>query len=786
MTINLTPIGTYRTNQFNESAAEIPAFDPNSNRLFVVNAQAVSVDVLDITDPTNPTKINVIDASLLGGVANSVAVKNGLVAIAIEAEDKQAPGRVVFFNANAAEFNEPLKVVEVGALPDMLTFTPDGTKVIVANEGEPNDEYTIDPEGSISIIDLSNGVEQAQVTTADFNAFDSEKEALMAEGVRIFGPNASVSQDLEPEYITVTKNSKTAYVSLQENNALAVVDLETNTVTDIVPLGFKNYNAAPSLETYFFDEANLPVIGNTEARGEIKLSGFSGLYFTGVNPENGNLQLITHPDRGPDNGTDEAGNRIFLLPEFQPQIVSFELNQESGEITITDRILLKDKEGNPLTGLPNLPELDPDTPVDEAGNLLNYDPLGADLEGIYKAEDGTYWMVDEYRPSIYHFQADGTLIERYVPQGLPETVGKGVFPEVYNNRTPNRGFEAVAFQNGKVYAFVQSPLNNPVSEESQTIRILEFDPATETITGEYLYLQEDMGGGSDKIGDAVATKKNGEFLVVERDSNTGEDSKKVVFRINLNQATNLQELSDDILAPNQTFESLTVEELAAKGINPVTKEIEVDLADLGYIFTDKPEGFTWVDNGVLAVLNDNDFGANDMSIGLGVIKLNNALDASNEDGAINIRNFPVFGMYQPDAIATYEINGETYIVTANEGDSRDYDGFSEEDRVEDLDLDPNVFSNSSELQREYQLGRLNITNTLGKNRPLAKVVLTPPNPPLVRGGKCLVCRAPSPYQGEGWGGVFYGFARGLMIIMSMKSYTLLVLVLFLFGMQMVI
>ena len=87
--------------------------------------------------------------------------------------------------------------------------------------------------------------------------------------------------------------------------------------------------------------------------------------------------------------------------------------------------------------------------------------MGADLEGILRAPDGTYWLSDEYRPAIYHFQADGTLIERYVPQGLPPEVGNGVFPEVYNQRRANRGFEAIAYQDGKVYAFIQTPINNP-------------------------------------------------------------------------------------------------------------------------------------------------------------------------------------------------------------------------------------------------------------------------------------------------------------------------------------
>ncbi len=717
-TIRLQPIGTYQTGIFDESAAEINAYDPQTQRLFITNANSGTIEVLDISEPTNPVKldfeidandVDVPDDRMVSGI-NSVTVKNGIVVIAVEVvaagdDSIQLPGAVAFYNTNG----EFLNSVEVGALPDMVTFTPDGNKIVVANEGEPNSEYDFDPEGSVSIVDISNGVENATVTTADFTAFNDN----IPEGVRVFGPNATAAQDFEPEYITVSSDSTTAYVTLQENNAVAVVNLTQGEVTAVVPLGFKDHNLAPSLETYFFAEENLPVIGTTEARGDIRLSGFSGLYFEGVNQENGNLIFVTHPDRGPDNGTDNDGNRIFLLPELQPQIVRFELNQNSGDLTIIDQIGLTDTEGNPLTGLPNIADVDPDTPVDEDGNALNYDPLGADLEGIVRADDGTYWMVDEYRPSIYHFEADGTLIERYVPEGSPTEVGTAALPEVYDTRRANRGFEAVAYQDGKVYAFIQTPLNNPTSGESRTIRILEFDPETETTVGEYLYLQEDIGGGSDKIGDAVALDKTGEFLVIERDSSTEDDSQKKVFRINLANATNLQDLADDILAEGETFESLSLEELAAKGIIPVTKEIHADLTQLGYTFTDKPEGLALINETTIAVINDNDFGAEGIDTGLGIITINNGLDASNQDDAINIRNWPVFGMYQPDAIDSFEINGETYLITANEGDSRDYDGFSEEARIADVNLDPNAFPNAAELQADEQLGRLLITTTLG-------------------------------------------------------------------------
>ena len=189
--------------------------------MFVVNLEDQSVDVLDISDPADPSLSFSIDVTPYGSQANSVAVHDGLVAIAIQAVDKTAPGQVAFFDAHGTALN----AVPAGSLPDMLTFTPDGRFVLVANEGEPNDAYTVDPPGTVSVIDLARGAARltaADVTTVGFAAFNG---ATLDPSIRIFGPNATVAQDLEPEYIAVSHDSKTAWVTLQENNALAIIDL---------------------------------------------------------------------------------------------------------------------------------------------------------------------------------------------------------------------------------------------------------------------------------------------------------------------------------------------------------------------------------------------------------------------------------------------------------------------------------------------------------------------------------------------------------------------------------
>ncbi|MFT6387854.1 MAG: DNA-binding beta-propeller fold protein YncE [Cellvibrionaceae bacterium] len=235
--ISLKVLGTYESGLIDESAAEIVAYDARSKRVFVTNANDRSVDVLSIRNPYYPHKLFSIDLDAFGE-PNSVAVYRGVVAIAVAADEVDVKGQVVFFNRRGKLLN----AVEVGFLPDMLTFSPDGSKLVVANEGEPNDEYTIDPVGSVSVINTAKKIKtltQDDVATASFERFNN---AVLDDSIRIFGPNATVAQDLEPEYVAISADSSTAYVVLQENNGLAVVNLETAMVVDIIGLGTKNYN----------------------------------------------------------------------------------------------------------------------------------------------------------------------------------------------------------------------------------------------------------------------------------------------------------------------------------------------------------------------------------------------------------------------------------------------------------------------------------------------------------------------------------------------------------------
>jgi DNA-binding beta-propeller fold protein YncE len=238
----LQKIGGTAPGAFDAAAAEIAAHDPATQRLFVTNAGAGTVDVLDISDPTQPAPLFSIDVTPFGHHANSVAVRGGLVAVAVEASPKTAPGAVVFFDAAGTLRGG----VPVDSQPDMLAFTPNGRFVLVANEGEPADDYSVDPAGSVSIIPLAGGVGSltaADVVRAGFEAFDAAPDSIPA-GVRISGPSPLPSQDIEPEYIAISTNSRTAFVTLQENNAIAVVDILAGTVSALLPLGTKDHALA--------------------------------------------------------------------------------------------------------------------------------------------------------------------------------------------------------------------------------------------------------------------------------------------------------------------------------------------------------------------------------------------------------------------------------------------------------------------------------------------------------------------------------------------------------------
>lgn len=327
----LEKIGGTAPGAFDEGAAEIAAFDAATRRLFVTNAGAGRVDVFDISDPTAPLPQPSLDITPWGALANSVAVRNGLVAVAVEADPKTDPGTVLFFDAAGTLRGG----VPVGSQPDMLTFTPNGQWLLVANEGEPADDYSVDPAGSVSLIPVSGNVgalTAADVVTAGFEAFDAP--GALPAGVRISGPSPLPSQDIEPEYIAVSGNSRTAFVTLQENNALAEVDVLTGTVTAIRPLGLKDH-ALPGAGLDASDKDSAIAIANWPVKGMYMPDAIA--WFRAQ----GKAWLITANEgdtRDWDAFDDEARvSTLALDPVAFPDAAALKTAAQLGRLVVSDR-----------------------------------------------------------------------------------------------------------------------------------------------------------------------------------------------------------------------------------------------------------------------------------------------------------------------------------------------------------------------------------------------------------------------------------------------------------------
>ena len=445
----LTKIGGYSST----NGAEIPAFDPASDRLFVVAGSVV--EILNLANPASPTKIGDLalntsgdpDGATVGGFAllpNSVAVGKvgtvsaGIVAVAIAITNATTAnenlGEVQFFNAADGAY---LGKVNVGYLPDMLTFTPDGTKILVANEGQPNNAYTIDPVGSVSIINLANGVASATVQEASFVPFNDQKATLQAAGVRIFGPDlstanltdtVSVAQDLEPEYIAFSGDGTKAWVTLQENNAIAVVDIATATVESIRPLGVKDH----SLSGNGFDASDRDLgVGNA---GKINIQNWPvvGLYQPDAIASysfNGQTYYITANEgdsRGYTGFSEEVrvGAAGYVLdPTVFPDAATLKNNANLGRLQVTN-----------ATG-----DLDGDGDIDQIQ--------------AYGARSFSIW--DSNGNRVYD---SGDDLEQITAAAFPTRFNASNDNNNFDDRSDNKGPEpegvTVGVINGRTYAFI--------------------------------------------------------------------------------------------------------------------------------------------------------------------------------------------------------------------------------------------------------------------------------------------------------------------------------------------
>ena len=526
-------LSTYETGLFDEGGAEITVFDPASGHILFVNAYQNSVTALDLfEDGTVSFAFEVsVEAQVPGGTANCLAVHDGLVAVAVEDGVFGAPGKVAFYSAfDGSVVGVP---VEVGVMPDNVQFSPDGSKVITADEGEPNDDYTEDPLGSISIIDIVNGSPALTATVLTFASFEGTESALALEGGRVFG-QIQVPDPAGSEWVVLGNEVWT--------------DLGSHTSTSTASgLFFSEYAEGSSSNKY------LEIYNGTGA--DVDLSGFS------ISTCNNGCDVEGEFDY-PDNvtfaaGTIIANGDVFVMahPNSDPTILA-----EADDISFSYFSNGDDFQALTLAGA----TANQYTIIDKIGDFGDDPGSGWTVAGV---ENATQNNTLKRNSSITSGSLDWSNSSSLAYSSTPSTLSQDLEPE-YVAVSPNSETAYVVCQENNILAVV--------------------DLATSSVT-------------------------------------------------------------------------------ALKG--------------LGYKDHSLP---------------------------------GNGYDPTDQnDGQINIAPQPTLGMYQPDAMVSHTIAGATYVFTANEGDARDYDGYSEETRVEDLTLDPTAYPNAATLQLETALGRLKTTTSQG-------------------------------------------------------------------------
>lgn len=599
------------------NGAEIPAFDPSSNRVYVVAGtlvEAYSLNNVGVLSSIGPVALGFTPPVNTNALPNSVAVKNGILAVAYAIQNTtslaQEIGKVALYQASDASF---IHVVDVGYLPDMLTFSLDGNKILTANEGEPNSYgqgNSFDPEGSISIIDISNGVLNATVQNASFTSFNGQETTLRDAGIRIYGPGASAAQDFEPEYISFTADGTKAYITLQENNALAVLNLSTATITQILPLGKKNHNMTGNeMDASDQDQAiniqNWPVLGLYQPDAIASYAVGGQTYFVTANE--GDSRNYTGF-----NEEVRVGAVAYVLdPTVFPNAATLKQNSQLGRLQVTN-----------ASG---------DTDLD--GDFDQIEVYGSRSFSIWN-ESGTL---------IYD---SGNQLEQITSVKTPATFNSDGTAASFDSRSDNKGPEpegvVIGYIDNKPFAFIglersgdvivydisnpPSPnlvqyINNPLD---LAVEGLTFVDAENSPTKKPLLITASEGSKTITIYE-VGTG------IVTNTSNTGAGSLRNVIACVVEGGT-------------VTYDQPTTSTTLLTGTLPIDKNLTI----LGTNINAKPE--ITVDFGTLGV-------SSGISVNNGKTVILNNVDFKE----INNTNLPKNAIFQVDNNAILKVTGSTTI-----------------------------------------------------------------------------------------------------------------------------
>ncbi len=343
-------IARYQASSTGEGAAEIVQYHIASSSVFAINgdlgnrievSSLANLSTNELTSPTTsfnltgvvydlPNSITINNEAIDISDINSIALHKNTLAVAIaHVNDVQDNGVILFYAINSdGTFNvNDYTAVRVGVLPDNIAFSPDGKRLVVANEAQAPDNAADDKKGSISIVNLNNDVANATVNTLYFDAFNNQA----IDGININPEAIDLAHAIEPEYVTISDDSKTAYVTLQEANAIAIVDLDTETIVDVKGLGFKDHSKLTNQ------------LDASDKDDKVNIRNYDNLYGL-YQPDtiahyqvNGKTYLVTANEGDAGDGFQDVDKRVKDLPlnaQAFPNAAELQTDQQLGRLKV--------------------------------------------------------------------------------------------------------------------------------------------------------------------------------------------------------------------------------------------------------------------------------------------------------------------------------------------------------------------------------------------------------------------------------------------------------------------
>ena len=763
-----------------EGRAVAAAVHTASQRLFVIDGVAGEVLAYDVSSPGAPNFLGVVAAAepspgYTPGAPLSVASGDeGAVAITWSGETPAFPGVIQLVDPGTLQ--TLVQVSTTGSNPVDVEATADGQLFAVACAGDAVNVGAGDGFGYVTVLRIPPAGPAAVEVHSDLfpvvlNPFDGDEAALAQSGIRFFDSSPTASVELTPRSVTISPDGATVWASCPENDALVVIDAASSLITDLVPLEDRSFG--PSAVSFEAGAAR-QVSGQAEAiattpTGEaIPFGGITGIVdmsFTSFGPAILRTVSAAGPALGPADRDANGVSDITLVDPAQVQVmqtIRAPYLSAQPSVELVEAVPLMGAGGVPITGRPGLFGSAPglaghdEEALDLAGATVQPDSFGARFGGATRAVGNSIWLGEMRRNGLWRMSESGQLVERYVPAGTPPAFGTGSLPAVFAQRRLNLslgqgqrygGFGAVANHSVRetVFAAPRLPLDNPdtaadtASLESRVARLLELRNDSGFVVGEYVVVLEAQGHALEGMTYLPALPPGnspgdeGLFLL---EASTDSEGFRGIFRIDVEQATNLRTLSAaDYAAVSAVLETTAPADLSGlpTPIQPVEKVLRADLRALGLDGgAGQPSALGTPDGLSLYVAFDDGHQLINASvapatgrvlnIGTGgtqfgtVLLSSNAADFAGAGQGLNFSPYPVAGMTQPLDLVAIETDGQTQLLTADGGYARVLEAlgagnpFDERLTVGGLLLDTNVFTSPAQLQDPLGAGCLRVSS----------------------------------------------------------------------------